>query len=104
MIKRVLIESLVIFSLLLICVLYGSVSIREAQHASQSMTPTQQIVIPEPESSTDDAPALSPADSPDEPEEIGRAGDSISEKISAFFLSGVHFIASIVEHIIHVFL
>lgn len=103
MLRRVLVETTVIFALLFVCVLYGAVSVRDVQTGTDRQ-PVPEIVVPdqttpasEPES---DQTAAAPVA---EPQKTDQTGQSFSDSISRFFLTAVHFIARLVEEAIHLF-
>jgi hypothetical protein len=105
MLKRWTIEIAVIFCLLLVSVVYGTVIVREAQSPqAQVNLPAQKLNIP-PQVQTTTAdmsaaqssqPEVPPSASPG----ISRAGNSLSSMISHFFLTCIRSIAGIVDSVI----
>ncbi|MDF2911406.1 MAG: hypothetical protein K0Q56_2287 [Sporolactobacillus laevolacticus] len=103
--KRFVIECIVILSLLLLCMLYGAVTVRDAQHpqtASQStgtVFQTQKIVVPKSNEQTSEGQET--VSNP--PAKTVENGYSLSEKVQRFFLLVISAIAEVVDGLIQVF-
>ncbi|WP_010632234.1 hypothetical protein [Sporolactobacillus vineae] len=105
MLKRWTIEIAVIFCLLLVSVVYGTVIVRDAQSPqTQVNLPAQKLIIPpQAQTATADAPVAQssrPEASPQAAPGISRAGNSFSSVISHFFLTCIRSIAGLVDSVI----
>lgn len=108
MLKRWTIEIAVIFSLLLVSMVYGAVIVRDAQNPqTQGNVSAQQLIIPSSaQAATASVPAVqdnqqaAPVSSPG----ISKAGNSFSSVISHIFLTWIRSIAGLVDSLIHLFL
>jgi hypothetical protein len=109
MLKRWAIEITIIFSLLLVSMIYGAVMVRDVQTPQTQVNLTrQEIIIPRAQtqatavsvgqsSQSESAPVIA---SPG----ISKAGNSFSSVISRFFLAWISSIAGLVDSVIQMFL
>ncbi|MCO7126350.1 hypothetical protein NIE88_11270 [Sporolactobacillus shoreicorticis] len=102
--KRFVIECFVILFVLLVCGLYGAVTVRDAQQPQTVETTAtasheQQIVIPK--NKQDDPSNSSKSAAVNEISE--RKGYSLSDKVQRFFLWGVSALAEFVDGLIQIF-
>lgn len=116
MLKRMVIELAVVFSLLLVCVIYGAVTVRDAQNAHNPginvSASSQNSVIPQqsnqPGVNQDGQGTISSGATPDSGIRTDGsskgAGDSFSNRVSRFFLAGVSLVAGVFEGIVQLFL
>ncbi|TGA99567.1 hypothetical protein E4665_04380 [Sporolactobacillus shoreae] len=113
MLKRMVIELAVVFSLLLVCVIYGAVTVRDAQNPGINVSASSQnSVIPQqsnqPGVNQDGQGTISSGATPDSGIRTDGsskgAGDSFSNRVSRFFLAGVSLVAGVFEGIVQLFL
>lgn len=117
--KRILIEMSLVFSILLLCVLYGAVTVRDAQNTkvqkinvqningqnanagSQNSSPSSGQQVSSPKKVKQQTPAR--AQRRPAPMAAKAAGDAFSNKISRLFLWGVGQVAGVMKGLIQGF-
>lgn len=107
MLKRMVIELIVVFSLLLVCMLYGAVTVRDAQNPETGANAVPAITVPHQENQQQSIAQNQSPTASDTVHGAGNAngaGQSFSDHISRFFLAGVSFIAGVFENIIQIFI
>ncbi|RYM05295.1 hypothetical protein EWH99_06830 [Sporolactobacillus sp. THM7-7] len=101
--KRIMIEVTVILCVLLLCILYGAVTMREAQQDSGAPSAEAEPVYNLAQTQQEDAVSQEEPKVQEESSPLKNAGESLADKVSRFFLWAIGIVASVVESVLHSF-